>query len=144
MICPYHPTSYYILSFKLSYIPIYSPQVIQPPSIHPLLSDKSGLHIDKKIVVLSISQWLPCPLATWNLLFGMANLLNLVKNLYSCNPSYPVVLANLQCMLLLCQCPCLKTTEASYVLAPTNHDPVQSPTYLSPNSLYILQVQTYK
>ena len=26
----------------------------------------------KDIVGLSISQWLPCPLATWNLLFGMA------------------------------------------------------------------------
>ena len=28
---------------------------------------------------LSISQWLPCPLAIWNLLFGMAILLNLFK-----------------------------------------------------------------
>ena len=37
------------------------------------------LHIDEKIVGLSISQWLPCPLAIWNLLFGMAILLNLVK-----------------------------------------------------------------
>ena len=33
----------------------------------------------EKIVGLSISQWLPCPLAIWNLLFGMAILLNLVK-----------------------------------------------------------------
>ena len=32
--------------------------------------------IDEKIVGLSISQWLPCPLAIWNLLFGMAILLN--------------------------------------------------------------------
>ena len=40
----------------------------------------SGLHIDDKIVGLSISQWLPCPLAIWNLLFGMAILLNLVKS----------------------------------------------------------------
>ena len=40
--------------------------------------DKGGLHIDEKIVGLSISQWLPCPLAIWNLLFGMAILLNLV------------------------------------------------------------------
>ena len=32
----------------------------------------------EKIVGLSISQWLPCPLAIWNL-FGMAILLNLVK-----------------------------------------------------------------
>ena len=39
-----------------------------------------GLHIDEKIVGLSISQWLPCPLAIWNLLFGMAILLNLVKH----------------------------------------------------------------
>ena len=38
-----------------------------------------GLHIDEKIVGLSISQWLPCPLAIWNLLFGMAILLNLVN-----------------------------------------------------------------
>ena len=36
-------------------------------------------YIDEKIVGLSISQWLPCPLAIWNLLFGMAILLNLVK-----------------------------------------------------------------
>ena len=45
-------------------------------------SDKGGLRIDDKIVGLSISQCLPCPLAIWNLLFGMAILLNLVK--YSC------------------------------------------------------------
>ena len=36
--------------------------------------DKGGLHIDEKIVGLSISQWLPCPLATWNLLFRDGNL----------------------------------------------------------------------
>ena len=42
------------------------------------ISDKGGLHIDENIVGLSISQWLPCPLAIWNLLFGMAILLNLV------------------------------------------------------------------
>ena len=36
-------------------------------------------YTDEKIVGLSISQWLPCPLAIWNLLFGMAILLNLVK-----------------------------------------------------------------
>ena len=41
--------------------------------------DKGRLHIDEKIVGLSISQWLPCPLSIWNLLFGMAILLNLVK-----------------------------------------------------------------
>ena len=35
-------------------------------------------YIDEKIVGLSISQWLPCPLAIWNLLFGMAILLILV------------------------------------------------------------------
>ena len=29
---------------------------------------------------LKESQWLPCPLAIWNLLFGMAILLNLVKS----------------------------------------------------------------
>ena len=40
---------------------------------------KGGLHIYEKIVGLSISQWLPCPLAIWNLLFEMAILLNLVK-----------------------------------------------------------------
>ena len=34
-----------------------------------------------KLFGLSISQWLPCPLAIWNLLFGMAILLNLVKSL---------------------------------------------------------------
>ena len=42
---------------------------------------KGGLRIDERIVGLSISQWLPCPLAIWNLLFGMAILLNLVKYL---------------------------------------------------------------
>ena len=36
------------------------------------------LIIDEKIVGLSISEWLPCPLAIWNLLFGIAILLNLV------------------------------------------------------------------
>ena len=36
------------------------------------ISDKGGLHIDEKIVGLSISQWRPCPLAIWNVLFGMA------------------------------------------------------------------------
>ena len=41
--------------------------------------DKGGLHIDEKIVGLSISQWLPCPFVIWNLLFGVAILLNLVK-----------------------------------------------------------------
>ena len=35
--------------------------------------------MDEKIVGLSISQWLPCPLAIRNLLFGMTILLNLVK-----------------------------------------------------------------
>ena len=35
-----------------------------------------------QIVGLSISQWLPCPLAIWNLLFGMAILLNLLLNNY--------------------------------------------------------------
>ena len=37
------------------------------------------IYIDDKTVGLSISHWLPCPLAIWNLLFGMAILLNLVK-----------------------------------------------------------------
>ena len=41
------------------------------------ISDKGGLHIDEKIVGFSISQWLPCPLAIRNLLFGMANLLKI-------------------------------------------------------------------
>ena len=41
----------------------------------------TGLHIDEKIVRLSICQWLPCPLAIWNLLFGMAILLNLDKQM---------------------------------------------------------------
>ena len=40
------------------------------------ISDKGGLHIDDKIVGLLIRQWLPCPLAIWNLLFRMAILLN--------------------------------------------------------------------
>ena len=44
------------------------------------ISDKGGLYIDVKIVVLSISQWLPCPLAIWNLLFGMAILFNLLMS----------------------------------------------------------------
>ena len=35
-----------------------------------------GLHIDENFVGLSINQWLPCPLAIWNLLFEMAILLN--------------------------------------------------------------------
>ena len=43
-----------------------------------LIFDKGRLHINEKIVGLSINQWLPCPFAIWNLLFGMANLLNLV------------------------------------------------------------------
>ena len=47
------------------------------------MSDEGGLHIDEKIVGLSISQWLPCQLAIWNLLFGMAILLNLVKSTWS-------------------------------------------------------------
>ena len=38
-------------------------------------------YTDEKIVGLSISQWLPCPLVVWNLLFGMTILLNLVKSL---------------------------------------------------------------
>ena len=42
--------------------------------------NKGGLHIVEQIVGLSISQWLPCPLAILNLLFGMAILLNLVKS----------------------------------------------------------------
>ena len=36
-------------------------------------------YTDEKIVGLSITQWLPCPLAIWNL-FEMAILLNLVKS----------------------------------------------------------------
>ena len=44
------------------------------------LSPMCSPHIGDKIVGLSISQWLPCPLAIWNLLFGIAILLNLVKN----------------------------------------------------------------
>ena len=49
-----------------------------------------GLHIDDNIVGLSISQWLSCPLAIWNLLFGMAILLHLVKKTYvlSSEPTY--------------------------------------------------------
>ena len=39
--------------------------------------DKGRLHIDEYIVGLSISQWLPCPLGIWNLLYGMAILLNM-------------------------------------------------------------------
>ena len=46
-------------------------------------SDKGGLHIEEKIVGLSISQWLPCPLAIWNLLFEMAILLNLRFSLFN-------------------------------------------------------------
>ena len=36
--------------------------------------------MDEKIVGLSISQWLPCSLTIWNLLFEMAILLNLVSS----------------------------------------------------------------
>ena len=36
--------------------------------------------VNAKIVGFSISQWLPCPLAIWNLLFGMTILLNLIKS----------------------------------------------------------------
>ena len=46
-------------------------------SQHGFLKARScltGLHVDDKLVGLSISQWLPCPLAIWNL-FGMAILL---------------------------------------------------------------------
>ena len=39
---------------------------------------KAGYRVEK-IVGLSISQWFPCLLAIWNLLFWMAILLNLVK-----------------------------------------------------------------
>ena len=46
------------------------------------ISDKDGLYIDDKIVGLSISQWLPCPLAIWNLLFGVAILLSLAKSVF--------------------------------------------------------------
>ena len=46
-----------------------------------LVKEQCRLHIDEKIVGLSISQWLPCPLSLWNLLFGMAILLNRVKSL---------------------------------------------------------------
>ena len=34
--------------------------------------------MNQNIFGLSISQWLPCPLAIWNLLFGMAILLNII------------------------------------------------------------------
>ena len=34
------------------------------------------VHIDEKIVGLSISQWLPCPIAIQNLLLGMVILFN--------------------------------------------------------------------
>ena len=43
------------------------------------ISEKGGIHIDEKNVGLSISQWLPCPLAIWILLFEVAILLNLVS-----------------------------------------------------------------
>ena len=64
------------------------PTVVRPiifvaesiPGSASILSDKGGLHIDDKTVGLSISQWLPCLLAIWNLLFGMAIWLNLVKS----------------------------------------------------------------
>ena len=31
------------------------------------ISNKGGIYIDDKIIGISISQWLPCPLAIWNL-----------------------------------------------------------------------------
>ena len=43
---------------------------------------QGGLHIDENIFGLSKSQWLPCPLAIWNVLFEMTILLNLVKFYY--------------------------------------------------------------
>ena len=36
--------------------------------------------MNDKIVGLSISQWLPCPLAIWNLLLGVAILLTVLKS----------------------------------------------------------------
>ena len=60
---------------------------------------KGGLHIDEKIVGLWISQWLPCPLAIWNLLFGMAILLNLVKLPYLVN----IFCSNEHCFTLPCR-----------------------------------------
>ena len=50
---------------------------VNASSVNMLKNRICGLHIDEKIVGLLISQWLPCPLAIWNLLFGMAILLNL-------------------------------------------------------------------
>ena len=41
---------------------------------------KNRIDIDEKMYRLPISQWLPCPLAIWNLLFGMAILLNFFKS----------------------------------------------------------------
>ena len=38
-------------------------------------------YTDENIFGLSISQWLPCPLVIWNLLFEIAILLNLVKSI---------------------------------------------------------------
>ena len=38
--------------------------------------------MDEKIFGLSISQWLPCPLAFWNLLFAMEILINLNDSLF--------------------------------------------------------------
>ena len=49
------------------------------------------LHIDEKIVGLSISQWLPCPLAIWNLLFGMAILLKKNLKLHMAHTPYIAV-----------------------------------------------------
>ena len=43
-----------------------------------LFIDKNATDVFFFVLLLSISQWLPCPLAIWNLLFGMAILLNLV------------------------------------------------------------------
>ena len=63
-------------------------------------------YTDEKIVGLSISQWLPCPLAIWNLLFGMAILLNLVKSL-----DLPALQA---CLLLQCWCSLLHPTQTAH------------------------------
>ena len=46
-------------------------------SIDRYLIRAGYIYIYDTIVGISVSQWLPCPLVIWNLLFGMAILLNL-------------------------------------------------------------------
>ena len=57
-------------------------------------------YTEMNIFLDSISQWLPCALAIWNLLFGMAILLNLVKSTV---------------WLIVHECETIQTAAAGYI-----------------------------